>query len=96
MRWPSYSERMDDPRSPPILGLLAFIAISSEFIIAPVVLTDPASQTLAVGLYYCVAQQRSESWGVFAAGAVPAAIPVMALFLQRYITTGLTSGGVKG
>lgn len=81
-----------------VVGLLAFIAISSEFVIASVVLTDPESQTLAVGLYSYVAQQRSENWGVFAAGAVLAAIPVMALFLflQRYITTGLTSGGVKG
>lgn len=81
-----------------VVGLLAFIAISSEFVIASVVLTDPDSQTLAVGLYSYVAQQRSENWGVFAAGAVLAAIPVMALFLflQRYITTGLTAGGVKG
>lgn len=81
-----------------VVGLLAFIGISSDFVIASVVLTDPDSQTLAVGLYSYVAQQRSENWGVFAAGAVLAAIPVMALFLflQRYIASGLTSGGVKG
>lgn len=81
-----------------VVGLLVFIGISSEFVIASVVLTDPESQTLAVGLYSYVAQQRSENWGVFAAGAVLAAIPVMALFLflQRYITSGLTAGGVKG
>ncbi|MFB0835659.1 sugar ABC transporter permease [Arthrobacter halodurans] len=81
-----------------VVGLLAFIGISSEFVIASVVLTDPESQTLAVGLYSYVAQQRSENWGVFAAGAVLAAVPVMALFLflQRYIASGLTAGGVKG
>lgn len=81
-----------------VVGLLVFIGISSEFVIASVVLTDPESQTLAVGLYSYVAQQRSENWGVFAAGAVLAAVPVMALFLflQRYITSGLTAGGVKG
>ncbi|MGB9035241.1 sugar ABC transporter permease [Arthrobacter sp. UCD-GKA] len=81
-----------------VVGLLAFIGISSEFVIASVVLTDPDSQTLAVGLYSYVAQQRSENWGVFAAGAVIAAVPVMTLFLflQRYITSGLTAGGVKG
>ncbi|GAA1497988.1 sugar ABC transporter permease [Paeniglutamicibacter kerguelensis] len=81
-----------------VVGLLAFIGISSEFVIASVVLTDPESQTLAVGLYSYVAQQRSENWGVFAAGAVLAAVPVMTLFLflQRYITSGLTAGGVKG
>ncbi|WP_425256364.1 MULTISPECIES: sugar ABC transporter permease [unclassified Pseudarthrobacter] len=81
-----------------VVGLLAFIGISSEFVIASVVLTDPDSQTLAVGLYSYVAQQRSENWGVFAAGAVLAAIPVMALFLflQKYIVSGLTAGSVKG
>jgi arabinogalactan oligomer/maltooligosaccharide transport system permease protein len=81
-----------------VVGLLAFNGISSEFVIASVVLTDPDSQTLAVGLYSYVAQQRSENWGVFAAGAVIAAIPVMALFLflQKYIVSGLTAGSVKG
>lgn len=81
-----------------VVGLLSFISISSEFVIASVVLTDPDTQTLAVGLYSYVSEQRSENWGVFAAGAVLAALPVMALFLflQRYITSGLTAGGVKG
>lgn len=81
-----------------VVGLLSFIGISGEFVIASVVLTDPDSQTLAVGLYSFVAQQRSENWGVFAAGAVISAIPVMALFLflQRYIVSGLTQGSVKG
>jgi arabinogalactan oligomer/maltooligosaccharide transport system permease protein len=81
-----------------VVGLLSFIGISSDFIIASVVLQDPDSQTLAVGLYSYVAQQRSENWGVFAAGSVLAALPVMALFLflQKYITSGLIQGSVKG
>lgn len=81
-----------------VVGLLTYISISGEFVIASVVLTDPDSQTLAVGLYSFVAQQRSENWGVFAAGAVISALPVMALFLflQRYIVSGLTAGSVKG
>ncbi len=41
-----------------VVGLLTFIGISGEFVIASVVLTDPDSQTLAVGLYSFVAQQR--------------------------------------
>lgn len=81
-----------------VVGLLSFISTVSEFVIASVVLTDPAAQTLAVGLYGYVSETRSENWGVFAAGAVLAAVPVMALFLflQRYIVSGLTAGGVKG
>ncbi|WP_369046524.1 sugar ABC transporter permease [Sinomonas sp. P10A9] len=81
-----------------VVGLLTFIGISSEFVIASVVLTDPNTQTLAVGLYSFVANQRTEDWGVFASGAVLAALPVMALFLflQRYIVSGLVAGSVKG
>jgi arabinogalactan oligomer/maltooligosaccharide transport system permease protein len=81
-----------------VVGLLAFIGISSEFVIASVVLTDPDTQTLAVGLYSFVADTRSKNWGIFSAGAVLAALPVMALFLflQRYIVSGLVQGGVKG
>lgn len=81
-----------------VVGLLAFIGISGEFVIASVVLTDPDTQTLAVGLYSFVADTRSKNWGIFSAGAVLAALPVMALFLflQRYIVSGLVQGGVKG
>ncbi|MFF5020830.1 sugar ABC transporter permease [Micrococcus luteus] len=81
-----------------VVALLSFITTVSEFVIASVVLTDPSAQTLAVGLYGYVSETRSENWGVFAAGAVLAALPVMALFLflQRYIVSGLTAGGVKG
>jgi arabinogalactan oligomer/maltooligosaccharide transport system permease protein len=38
------------------------------------------------------------NWGLFAAGAVISAIPVLLLFLflQKYIVGGLTAGSVKG
>jgi arabinogalactan oligomer/maltooligosaccharide transport system permease protein len=80
-----------------VVGLLSFIATTSDFVIASVVLVTPERQTLAVGLYQFVSQEFSSNWGVFAAGAVLAAIPVMALFLylQKYIVSGLTAGAVK-
>jgi arabinogalactan oligomer/maltooligosaccharide transport system permease protein len=80
-----------------VVGLLSFIATTSDFVIASVVLVSPERQTLAVGLYQFVSQEFSSNWGVFAAGAVLAAIPVMALFLylQKYIVSGLTAGAVK-
>ena len=42
--------------------------------------------------------ERNAPWGLFAAGAVLAAIPIILLFmyLQKYIVSGLTAGGVKG
>ncbi|AIY02936.1 ABC-type maltose/maltodextrin transport system, permease component [Arthrobacter sp. PAMC 25486] len=81
-----------------VVALLSFISISSEFVITSVVPTDPDTQTLAVGLYSFVAETRSQNWGIFSAGAVLAAVPVMALFLflQRYIVSGLVQGGMKG
>jgi len=81
-----------------VVGLLSFVGVFSDFLIASVVLVDPDSQTLPVGLYQFVSQRFSEYWGVFAAGAVLAAIPVVLLFqfLQRYIVSGLTAGSVKG
>jgi arabinogalactan oligomer/maltooligosaccharide transport system permease protein len=81
-----------------VVGLLSFVGTFSDFLIASIVLVDPDKQTLAVGLYQYVSQRFSEYWGVFAAGAVIAAVPVILLFqfLQRYIVSGLTAGSVKG
>jgi arabinogalactan oligomer/maltooligosaccharide transport system permease protein len=80
-----------------VIALLSFVGTASEFVIASVVLTEPSSQTLAVGLYQLVSNETSKNWTLFSAGAVLAAIPVMLLFvfLQRYIVSGLTSGAVK-
>ena len=80
-----------------VVGLLSFISAAGEFVIASVILTDPDSQTLAVGLYTFVSQAQSKNWGVFSAGAVISAIPIVTLFLflQKYIVSGLTAGSVK-
>lgn len=80
-----------------VVGLLSFIGTTSEFVIASIMLTDPEAQTLAVGLYSLISGFQSQNWGVFAAGAVLAALPVMLLFLflQKYIVGGLTAGSVK-
>lgn len=81
-----------------VIGLLAFIGTSSDFILANIILTKPEDKTLAVGLYMYVSDQFGQRWTVFAAGAVLAAIPIVALFLylQKYIVSGLTGGAVKG
>jgi arabinogalactan oligomer/maltooligosaccharide transport system permease protein len=80
-----------------VVGLLSFIFATGEFVIASVILTNPDSQTLAVGLYTFISQAQSKNWGVFAAGAVISAIPIVTLFLflQKYIVSGLTAGSVK-
>jgi len=62
------------------------------------VLVSEDNWTLAVGMYQWVSNQLSSNWGLFAAGSVIAAIPILVLFLslQRYIVGGLTAGSVKG
>ncbi|NLE71225.1 MAG: sugar ABC transporter permease [Actinomycetales bacterium] len=81
-----------------VVGLLSFISTFGEFIIARVVLQSERNWTLAVGLYGWVSRLLEANWGLFAAGAVITALPVLALFmyLQKYIVGGLTAGAVKG
>jgi len=81
-----------------VVGLLSFIGIVNEYVIASVMLIDPEKQTLVVGLTKLVSNPRYADWSAFSAGAVMAAIPVVVLFLllQRYIVGGLTAGATKG
>ncbi|MEV7692629.1 sugar ABC transporter permease [Microbacterium sp. NPDC089189] len=81
-----------------VVALLAFISAFGDYILAKIVLTSEDNWTLAVGMFQWVSNQLASRWGLFAAGAVIAAIPVLALFLslQRFIVGGLTQGSVKG
>lgn len=81
-----------------VVALLAFIAAFGDYIISKIVLVSEDNWTLAVGMYQWVSNQLTSNWGLFAAGAILAAVPVLTLFLllQRYIVGGLTAGSVKG
>ena len=80
------------------VGLLTFVGIYSEFLLASVFLTSTNKQTLAVGLYGLISAQHNANFGVFCAGSLLASLPVLALYLslQRFLVGGLTSGAVKG
>lgn len=89
------------PLVTPILavsGLLVFVGTIGEFLLASLFLTENDKKTLANGLYGLIDGDRSNNLGVFAAGSLMIALPVMALFLylQRFIVGGITAGGVKG
>jgi arabinogalactan oligomer/maltooligosaccharide transport system permease protein len=89
------------PLITPILavsGLLAFVGVIGEFLLASIFLRDTGVKTLAVGLFGIIDADRSNNLGLFAAGSLLTALPVVLLFqyLQRFIIGGLTAGGVKG
>jgi len=81
-----------------VVGLLTFIGVYGEFLLARILLKSSENFTVMVGLYQLQANQFATNWGVFCAGAILAAIPVVILYLllQDFIVGGLTSGAVKG
>lgn len=81
-----------------VTGLLAFIGVIGEFILASIFLRDLEVKTLAVGLYGLLESDKTNNLGIFCAAAVLVAIPVVLLFLylQKFIVGGITAGSVKG
>ena len=91
------------PLSKPVIAVTAFfgfIAGWTEFYFSWMFLTgDPKQRTLAMTLNGMVGQYAGNTpWSQFAAYAILVALPVSAvyLYLQKYIISGLTIGGVKG
>lgn len=87
------------PMSAPIFAvvfILSFISHISEYPVASVVLQTEGKWTLAVGAQSFLYEQNY-LWGKFAATAVLSGLPitVMFLFCQKFLISGLTSGGVK-
>jgi arabinogalactan oligomer / maltooligosaccharide transport system permease protein len=81
-----------------IVGVLVFIGTYSDFIMARVLLSSTDQFTLAVGLSLFISGQFTEQWGVFAAGALIGAVPIVLVFvfLQNYLVSGLVTGATKG
>jgi arabinogalactan oligomer/maltooligosaccharide transport system permease protein len=89
------------PLVKPILvtvGVLAFMTIYGDFVLPRVLLSSADKLTIMVGLYLFQSADYAQNWGVFTAGAIVAALPVIALYLllQDYIISGLTAGSIKG
>jgi maltose/maltodextrin transport system permease protein len=88
------------PMAVPILMVvfvLAFIGTIIEYPVASILLREEPNLTLAVGSKFYLYEQKY-LWGDFAAAAVLSGLPITAVFLfaQKWIVSGLTSGGVKG
>ena len=80
-----------------VIGILSFIGTYGDFVLARILLRDVNQYTLMVGLQIFTAGQFDQKWGVFAAGALLGALPIMIIYLalQDQIAGGLTAGAVK-
>ncbi|MBZ0308391.1 MAG: ABC transporter permease subunit, partial [Anaerolineae bacterium] len=81
-----------------VVGILTFIGVYGDVIIALTLLKDKEIQTLSVGLARFIRDNFNQEWGVFSAGAILGAIPTVIIILtfQRFLVGGLTEGAVKG
>lgn len=89
------------PLAKPMLAVVAmktFVGPFNDFVLARILLSSRRQYTLALGLYNMVADEFSQAWTMFSAGALLSAIPVMILFLsmQKYFVGGLAAGATKG
>ncbi len=81
-----------------VTAMMVLIYVWNEYIFAVNFMTGQDTYTLAAGLYSLQATEMSGNWPIFAAASIVVSIPILIVFfaLQRNMTTGLTSGGVKG
>jgi ABC-type maltose transport system permease subunit len=83
-----------------VVGILTFVGTYGDFILPLVLLIGEEEQyTLSIGLTTLLGgNQFSQNWGLFAAGALLGALPIVVIYiaLQDYIVGGLTQGAVKG
>lgn len=81
-----------------VTAMMVLIYVWNEYIFAVNFMTGSDTYTLAAGLYSLQASEMSGNWPIFSAASIVVSIPILIVFfaLQKNMTTGLTSGGVKG
>ena len=89
------------PLSRPMLAVVAmngFTGQIGDFSLSSVILRNPESYTLPIGLYKLVSDKMGASYTTFAAGAILISIPIVIVFLslQKHFVSSLTAGGTKG
>jgi arabinogalactan oligomer / maltooligosaccharide transport system permease protein len=77
-----------------VTAFYAFITAWNEFLFALVFLTRPEAFTLPIGVRLFI----NQNWGGTMALSVVVTIPVVIFFYiaQRYLISGLSTGGIKG
>lgn len=76
-----------------------FLGTWNEYLLSSTVILDPTKSTLPTGLVSLMAATNHQAdWAALFAGMVIVMIPLMTIYLifQKYITSGITAGAVKG
>jgi ABC-type glycerol-3-phosphate transport system permease component len=78
------------------IAIYAFISSWTEYIFASILIIGDSNRTMPVGLAGIVGQYQVD-WGLLAAGATIASLPVLILFglVGRNFVEGLVSGAIK-
>lgn len=79
--------------------MLSTMSVWNEYVLALVLLTDPAKQTIPVGVAAMYEMQRyATDWGALFAALVLVLLPTAILYAigQKYLIEGVNIGGVKG
>ena len=81
-----------------VTAMMVLVYVWNEYIFAINFMTGSDTYTLAAGLYSLQATEMSGSWPIFSAASLIVSLPILIVFfaLQKNMTEGLTSGGVKG
>ena len=81
-----------------VMAMMVLVYVWNEYIFAINFMTGSDTYTLAAGLYSLQATEMSGSWPIFSAASLIVSLPILIVFfaLQKNMTEGLTSGGVKG
>ncbi len=79
------------------VAIYSFLLCWNEYMIANIFLRKVELMTIPVGIQMYI-QQFTTDWGGMFAAATTAMIPafIIFLFFQKYITSGVTAGSVKG
>lgn len=80
------------------LAILAFIRVWNSYLWQYVTATTKPTYTLSVGFARMMVEPDIIDYGLKFAGAAVAAIPLLIIFtfFQKYFTSGITAGAVKG
>ncbi len=81
-----------------VTAVMVLIFVWNEYLFATTFLMKEENYNLAGGLYQLQANDYSRSWSLFSAAAILVSVPILILFfaIQKYMVSGLVTGGVKG